>query len=156
LEGVHESWTWDPKKSDLEYSLACLKCFVKTEGHARVPASYKLKDGYRLGLFVVNRRQDYRKNKLDADTIALLEAVHGTWSWDLNESKFEENLFTLKKFVRDQGHARPGDNTKFENFALGRWVRHQRSAYRQGRLNPEKVRELEGVHTTWTWGDRRK
>jgi hypothetical protein len=57
-----------------------LKEYVAREDTARVPASFKTDDGFPLGSWVRNRGKEYKNNKLDADKVAMLEALPG-WVW---------------------------------------------------------------------------
>jgi len=60
--------------------LAYLKEYVARENTARVPYGFKTDDGFKLGQWIGSRRRYYKNNKLDANKVALLEAVPG-WVW---------------------------------------------------------------------------
>jgi hypothetical protein len=72
-------WTWDPYSDQFEKGIAFLRQFVRREGHAQVPADH-LEYAFRLGKWVVKRRQAYRAGKLTRDRAVRLEAFPG-WLW---------------------------------------------------------------------------
>ena len=82
LENV-PGWTWEQAAVELEESfnegLRRLRAFVRHHGHARAPALY-VDDGFRLGLWVVVRRRQYRSERLTDRQVRTLEALPG-WRW---------------------------------------------------------------------------
>ena len=64
MEAIKD-WTWDPLETDFKDGLKRLKEFVKENGHARVSRNYKDKNGFHLGNWIVNRRKEYKNNKLE-------------------------------------------------------------------------------------------
>lgn len=68
---------WDPYATDWEEGFAYLKAFRKHEGHCRVPATYKEKNGFRLGQWV--RVQRVRMNKVEAERRQRLDGLGFIW-----------------------------------------------------------------------------
>jgi predicted helicase len=60
-------------------SLGYLKAYKKEHGDCRVPKTFKTKDGYGLGLWVSNRRRDYKKGALSQERIDALDALGFIW-----------------------------------------------------------------------------
>jgi hypothetical protein len=109
-------------------------------------------DGVNLGLWVHNRRGEYREGKLEPEYIEVLEAIPG-WHWKVRgRVSFEEGLEVLEAYGQEHGMM-PSSGTKGnrEGFNLGRWVRMQRENKRAGKLSAEKVKALEQVEG-WYWG----
>jgi len=79
LEGL-DGWTWDSIASRWEEGFAHLEAYAAEHGHARVPAKHVTSDGYRLGVWVTNQRQNRKRSRLSAEGEARLEAVDG-WVW---------------------------------------------------------------------------
>ena len=57
-----------------------LKQYVDEYGNSRVSSKHKGEDGFALGSWVLSRRTEYSKKKLDPDRIRQLELVPG-WVW---------------------------------------------------------------------------
>jgi len=57
-----------------------LRAYIAQEGHANVPHSHVSDDGVKLGVWVKNRRTDYKAGRLTAAKIAELNALGMVWS----------------------------------------------------------------------------
>ena len=73
-------WVWDTREASWEEHFAALQRFVEREGHARVPRAQQEGD-YKLGGWVNNQRQTYRRGELDEARRARLDALPG-WEWN--------------------------------------------------------------------------
>jgi superfamily II DNA or RNA helicase len=147
LEAV-QGWTWDPYGDDWEAGLAALRTFASREGHARVPQSH-VEGHFRLGSWVSGRRVDRNRGRLDPERVIALEAVPG-WGWDPIADEWNANLAALRALVEREGHARARASHTEGDRRLGRWVSHQRSEYKRGRLDPARAAELEAL-PGWSW-----
>lgn len=59
--------------------------------------------------------------------------------------KWETRFDELKHFQREKGHCRvPAHSTK-----LGRWVERQRTLYRLGKIDSERIERLETIGFEW-------
>jgi superfamily II DNA or RNA helicase len=143
------SWTWDPYADDWAAGLTALRAFVAREGHARVPASY-VEGDLRLGRWVVNRRSDRTRGRLDPARITELEALPG-WTWDTRADDWTASLAALRAFVAREGHAQVPYEHIEHGLPLGKWVSSRRTQLRRGRLDPARVAELEAL-PGWSWG----
>ena len=137
-----------------EQNLQRMKAFIQANGN--VPTRrQKDADGVKLGVWVHNRRKDYREGVLTEEHIAALEAVP-QWSWVSehdNMFSFEDNVELLKEFVQETGRlpsAREKGLPEPERINLGRWVVVKRMEKREGKLSHERVAALEGV-PGWVW-----
>jgi hypothetical protein len=106
-------------------------------------------DGVNLGIWVHNRRSDYREGKLELRHRKVLAAIK-EWRWKTRAS-FEEGWTALKEYVQKYGKI-PSNSTRGdrEDFNLGRWTKLQRENMRAGKLSAEKVKALEQVEG-WYW-----
>jgi superfamily II DNA or RNA helicase len=158
LEECHLTWSWDAEADRWEAGFSYLLEYLDQHGDLRVPHSYTTPDGYRLGLWSGNQRGAYRSGKLDPAKQKRLEEAHSTWSWDVLSDWWEEGFSRLLIYIECHGNARVPDKYSTEDsYPLGKWVQSQLSAYRSGKLDPERLRRLEEVHPTWSWdnlGDR--
>jgi hypothetical protein len=142
-------WVWEPVKRSWEDGYARLLSFVQREGHSRVPQSYLDEDGFGLGSWVMDRRQAKRRGRLREERARQLDALPG-WTWDAREASWEDGYAQLRRFVKDEGHARVPVDYRADGQRLGRWVVKQRQAYRQEKLDPERRVKLEAL-PGWAW-----
>lgn len=134
-----------------------LREFVATHGHARVPDRYAAMPA--LGTWVSNQRAAYRAERarqseeqgtdgaanasgsggrstgncrfrISPQHVALLEGVG--FEWDArrrSDARWNQRLASLRAFRNLHGHTRVPDNYPPDK-SLGKWVGHQRRAYR--------------------------
>jgi len=137
IEIVGQNW---------DYCYGLLQKYSETEGHALVPAKYKLPNGYRLGGWVTVQRVN--REKLLPERKERLESVVG-WSWDPISDQWEEGFRHLAEYVQSYGSAMvPLLYKSPDGYRLGGWVVNQRAL--QDDLPEERkilLEELPG----WTW-----
>lgn len=127
-----------------------LLAFAEEHGHSRVPQGRSEPDGFRLGSWVNNRRNDHRAGRLTADQIERIEAVSG-WSWEPHDDAFADGLARLRAFATEHGHALvPVSYRSPDGFKLGRWIVTKRVERRSALLDDTRARELEGL-PGWSW-----
>ncbi len=137
---------------DRGYAALCV--YVEREGHARVPASHR-EGNHPLGCWVSLRRMAYRAGRLRADYAAVLAVLPG-WEWGTDHASISTNAFArgyamALRFVTREGHALIPFAQVELDFALGKWVRMQRAAFRAHRLSTERIALLEAL-PCWSWG----
>ena len=59
-----------------------------------VPNDYVDKDGFKLGLWVANRRKDYKVGRITPERVEALEAIPG-WTWSLKDDAWEKGYERL-------------------------------------------------------------
>ena len=91
------------------------------------------------------------KNRLSNERIKRLEEFHD-WSWDLLEDKWQENYELTRDFLQKNGTDvfTQGIDRKMINNSLNKWVIAQRTKYKQGELDFEKVALLNKLNG-WVW-----
>jgi superfamily II DNA or RNA helicase len=99
-----------------------------------------------IGKWVSNQRTNYRTGKLDSEKILMLEKIP-SWTWNAEESRWQDNYDKLASFTSTSGHARP---TAADNPALSSWVSTQRKNYEKNLIAPDKQSLLEKLDG-WTW-----
>jgi superfamily II DNA or RNA helicase len=143
-------WTWDILGTIWLEGLDHLKEYIEMNHHSRVPASYKTKSKFNLGIFVSRHRKDYKIGRLSEERIEFLESLPG-WAWDAFEGKWEAGLEHLKEYMKENNHSRVPQNYKTKSeFSLGSWVSARRKDYKDGRLSEERIEFLESL-PRWTW-----
>jgi len=145
LERLPE-WTWRPREDLFQGGLRVLRIFLRREGHSRVPRSH-VEAGVRLGVWVANRRSDYRKGRLSRQQTRSLEKLRG-WTWDSRRDSFEEGFDHLLRFLKRDGHACVPVEHVGRGFRLGAWV-HKRRGERD-RMSEARRRRLAAL-PGWVW-----
>jgi superfamily II DNA or RNA helicase len=147
-------WSWDSREtreSQWEEGYRRLEQFVHRHGHARVSKRF-VEEELSLGPWVNMQRNRYRDGELAADRVVRLEALPG-WSWNENESRWDEGFRHLSDFVDRNGHPQVGPKYVEDGYRLGQWVAVQRASYRRGNLTSDRANRLESL-SGWTWTPR--
>jgi superfamily II DNA or RNA helicase len=137
--------------SSWQVGFGYLSDYAALVGHTIVPASHK-EQGFNLGMWVANRRNEYRTGKLTSERITLLESLPG-WVWKLRTRtmlSFDEWFGRLEQFVSREKHSRISYNYLDGDLKLGAWVKARRLEYKNGGLPSDKIahfNRLEG----WEW-----
>jgi Helicase associated domain len=142
-------WTWDPVATWWEEGFRRLVDYVERHGDARVPFSYVVDDGYKLGVWVDTQRQNRAKGKVDADRQRRLQDLPG-WTWNTAVDAWENAFGQLLNYVERHGHARVPRSYTVDGYRLGHWVNNQRHKRTIGTLDADRQRRLEDV-PGWTW-----
>lgn len=134
--------------------MAELRKFVETYGHADVRSNYVTEDGYRLGSSLSRVRGDYRRGKLPADRVALLESIEG-WTWDLPPVETPVNdtaVAAFKAFVDREGHGAVPYAHHEGSFHLGSYLTVARFRLKKGELGVPQRKALDAVDAAWRRG----
>ena len=147
LESLN-GWSWDVLTDQWNEAFARLQEFVKQTGSARVPTTFRTKDGFRLGKWVSTQRTNM--DSLSADKINLLELSCKGWAWNAFTDQWNNGFAHLQEFVKKTGSARvPQGFTTKDGFALGTWVSNQRK--KKDSLSTERRKLLETSCMDWSW-----
>jgi hypothetical protein len=139
-------WTWDAFGDRWEEGYRHIAEFAKREGHAKVRHDFVEDDGYRLGSWVHNQRN--QRMKMPEQRRSRLEALPG-WSWPHESLEWNDWIVRLREFATKNGHTRVPQLFKTsDGFLLGRWVNSRRTT--RDRLSPEQQAELESL-PGWVW-----
>ncbi len=136
LEKIKLTWDADDERWQAKYQE--LKEFAKKHGHANPIDKYPS-----IGNWVSLQRRKYKKNKLSAKYIQLLEDIN--ICWDPAEEIWQKNYKELKKFAKKYGHT----NVPNRDPLLGEWVGNQRKEYKKGKLTKERIQLLEEINFIW-------
>jgi hypothetical protein len=138
------------RKLDFNDMVKRVKKWVAEHDGQHPPYKALDKDGVNLGLWVHNRRGDYREGRLEPELIEVLEAIPG-WQWKTRgKVSFEDGLEVLEAYVQKYGKM-PSNTTAGdrERFNVGRWAKMQRENKKAGKLSAERVKALEQVDGWW-------
>ena len=103
-----------------------------------------------LANWIGTQRGDYTTGRLRQDRISRLEQIPG-WAWNPREELWDSSFGELIQFVNSNGHARvPRSFVTVDGFKLGQWAQVQRGAYKRGKIDSERISQLEEL-PSWPW-----
>jgi len=130
-------WTWG--EDTFKTAVAEVTAFVSE--HGRLP-----KFAEDNGKWIDYQRQAYRKGKLSPERIQTIGEIP-CWTWGKAlEDACKTAVVEVTAFVAEHGRLPKWDENN------GRWIHTQRTAYRNGKLSPERIQTL-GEIPCWTWGE---
>jgi hypothetical protein len=133
---------WDATTERWENAFSALKDFRKTQGHCRVPVTYKA-NGLRLGAWVATQRQI--KNRITPDHLKRLNEIG--FIWDPFDVQWNEAFSKLLTFHKREGHCRVPNGHLEEGLKLGSWVGEQR--LKKEGLTPDRIKRLNEINFSW-------
>jgi hypothetical protein len=121
--------------------LAALREYADAHGGATtVPCLYPPNTS--LGFFVQRQRMLKKKGKLPAALVAELDAIR--FVWDVNQAHWQQRIDELAAYAAAHGNV----NVPKRHASVGAWLVEQRSAWRAGKLAPERVAALQALGVT--------
>jgi superfamily II DNA or RNA helicase len=144
-------WSWTPA-NELSWDRAVehLRNFQEREGHSNVP-QYHIEQGFKLGQWVANQRNAYRRGTIKTDRKNKLEEQPG-WTWDRNDLAFDNIVKALRMyFEREGNYSIPHEHVE-GGIAVGRAIRNLRSnyQYKRHRLDDQRIAQVEEL-PNWSW-----
>lgn len=97
-----------------------------------------------------NQRKNKKDGDLPEDKIKLLEEIPW-WSWDVFETKWQNQSDRLEMFIKNNRKIPSHHSKNKGERSLGDFVMSQREKYREGTLEPEKIKKLESLGAIWKW-----
>lgn len=147
LEQIGMVWSRDTGRWNVGYEYTA-KYFDKN-GNINAPISYVTEDGYSLGVWINSQRKKHNSGKLSASQTKKLEELK--INWNPNDSFWEQGFIHAEEYFSANGDLMVSDGFVCEDgFKLSVWIKNQRTAYKQGRLNDTKTAKLEGIGMVWT------
>jgi hypothetical protein len=123
--------------------------FIGENSHSRVPQRFKTNDGFALGTWLQNRRGERRKGRLSGERIAELSKLGILWH-HLDE-RWELGIKHLQEFIKEHDHSNVPGNFQVKNsYNLGIWVGNTRNKRKAGKLNQDKINQLDALGFLWT------
>ena len=137
----------DTTTSSWEFWFGLLVAYRDEYGDCNVPVSYQTKDNFKLGQWVSNQRDKYKKGKLQAEYTERLDAIG--FVWDKLEVDWEKGYRHLVVYKAEYGHCDvPARYRAQDGFYLGRWVSHQRVNFDSPTLS-EHTERLDAIGFVW-------
>jgi len=139
---------WHLRDANYRTGLDHLRAYAATQGHANVPAIHADDDGFKLGVWVHNRRNDRKIGRLSTTRIAELNALGMVW--DAREANYRTGVDHLRDYTAV--HARgdvPWGFVADDGFTLGRWVSNRRRDHKVRKLTTARIAELSALGMVW-------
>ena len=138
---------WDPQQKAWDDKMKQLRRFKAEKGHCNVN---RHKDNAKLGQWLTEQRMQYKtfcggepwRSTLTMERIEQLEDIG--IDWNPIESSWEERLDELKEFKNEVGHCNVPQEYK-KNQSLSVWVQNQRSGFKAGTLETNRVDKLKAL-----------
>lgn len=128
------------------------KAYYEAHGNLTVTKSYVTASGLNLGSWLMTQRRVYAGNvagNLSAEQIARLDAIGMVWE-GANEQKFKTGLAELTNYCKVYGNADvPASYVAESGYPLGQWIGNVRTAYRNGKLEQDKIAMLDAIDMIW-------
>ncbi len=126
-----------------------LRTYTAAQGHANVPYRFVTDDGFKLGIWVRNRRQDHKSGRLSGARNTELNVLGMVWG-SSPDSGYRSGVDHLRAYATAQGNANvPQGFVTDDGFHLGVWVTSRRQDRKVGRLSTAKVTELSALGMVW-------
>ena len=155
------------------YTLA--EMYFKKFGNLEIKQNFKTlngidydKNGYKLGKWLTNQRQAYKKEKLSKEKIELLEKIRMRFGNVLNIIGWTKMYLLAETYFKNYGNLEISKKFKTLNgidedengYSLGIWLTNQRQMYKKGKLSKERIELLkqigmrfEIVHNIVDWAE---
>ena len=122
---------------------------ISAEHGDAVPPQKTVVDGFPLGMWVHQRRQQYRRGQLPRRRVADLESIPG-WQWTVAGKEWDRAYAVLQRYAAEHRSATPPAGTISEGIRIADWAASQRRRRREHRLPARRVDQLQAL-PGWTW-----
>lgn len=142
----------DPVNRRWQAALRALDEHIALTGHARIPASARHGDGFRLGAWVLQTRK--RRAKLTPLQLEDL-AARPQWIWAVKDEAWWRTFALMQQFTNREGDARVPAGHKEGDVRLDLFVAKQRQRFDQKVLASDRVAALQSL-PGWVWRSHRR
>ncbi len=147
LEEIGADWTSASERSWAQY-YQLARAYYEEHKDLNVNARFATADGVRLGVWISGQRYAYKKGKLTAEQIRMLEEIG--MCWQRTAGKWEEAYELAAEYADKHGRLDPpAAYTTDSGFSLGAWTASQRRKYADEKLRPVQIKRLEALGISW-------
>ena len=141
-----------------EIYYAAAATYYEKHGNLAVTKSYVTESGLNLGSWIMTQRRVYAgtvAGRLSKEQIERLERIGMVWE-GANEQKLKTGIAELRNYQVLFGNTDvSADYVTPNGYPLGQWIGNTRSAYKRGKLEPEKIQALNDAGMIWDARDYR-
>ena len=145
------------------YKLA--KVYYNKYNNLEISKSFKTQDGinydengYNLGMWISNQRQNYKSGKLNKERKELLDKIGIRIKNKINVIEWEEYYKLAKAYFEKNNNLEISQSFKTldgitfdeKGYKLGFWIPNQRRAHKDGKLSKERVKLLDKIGMVWS------
>ncbi len=134
---------WDTIQNSWEENYSALIEFKSATGNCNVPDKWPM--NLKLSHWVGKQRSAWKKNRLSVDRIERLNTIG--FIWDTQAAVWNKMFGMLQEFKKNSGHCNIPHKWS-ENIKLSRWVDRIRQLWKEGKLSPERIKQLESLGFT--------
>lgn len=143
---------WDTYTDAWETGFLHAKKYYEANGNLNIPASYADSDGYALGAWITNQRNNYRHSagnkKITENQKKRLDSIGMVWE-PLN-GQWEKMYESAKLYFSEHGNLEvPAGYRTADGHSLREWLRTQRENKSKGRLSDGKAERLNQIGMDW-------
>ena len=139
---------WDTEQYKFDNGYIYAQRYYRKNGRLDPPVAYVTEDGFKLGLWLEQKRRQYKKGTLSDEYVRKLEALGILWrpTKDLWQQMFEE----AKKYHDGSSDLLvPKDYLTSNGKKLEAWLVKQRRDRAEGKLSEDKVHQLDSIGMVW-------
>ncbi len=135
---------WDPHAAVWEEGFVAMQAYKHEHGDCLVPRGFKTAHGFKLGLWVQNKRSD--KDKMRAERRQRLDDIG--FVWDPHAALWEAGFAALQAYKHENGKCPVPQGFKTaDGFSLEQWVKYQRK--RKATMLAERRQRLDDIGFVW-------
>ena len=141
-------FVWDVYKHQWQKGIHKLHDYKSENGGVMVPQNHETLDGFKLGIWVKEKRVAKTKGKLTSDQIKELDDLG--FVWDVNDHQWQQGIHKLHDYKSENGGVMvPWNYETSDGFKLGNWVSNKRLAKSKGKLSSDQIKELDDLGFVW-------
>ena len=141
-------FVWDVIDHHWQHGIHKLNDYKIDNGCVMVPQSYETPDGFKLGIWVRDRRASKSKGRLSSDQIKELNDMG--FVWDVYDHQWQQGIHKLQEYKSEIGDVMvPWKHETSDGFKLGMWVAIKRVAKSKGKLISDQIKELDDLGFVW-------
>ncbi len=144
LDRIGMAWNADEERWRIGYEAAL--AYSRTYGDLIVPADYETAEGYRLGMWIKLKRQQYKRGTLTEQRIRDLECIG--MRWNIVAERWQEMYDEAKTYYELNGNLKvPHAYKTAGGYDLNSWLANMKR--KKDCLNEEQISALSNIGMQW-------